>query len=109
MLHAEIIRTHAALRKEAFADAVGNYGPKILEELRAHAPAVSGAVLGGILAPEGYGAEGAAAGAAGGIIGKGVGKSWQGALIGPSAYAVYHHLTQPDSRQGQFHGQQQPY
>jgi hypothetical protein len=103
---AEIIRTHAALRKLAFADAVGTHGPKILEELRHHAPAVGGALLGGLLAPEGYGAEGAAAGAAGGIIGKATGKPWQGALIGPSAYAVYHHLTQPDEGPGGFHGQQ---
>lgn len=106
MTEAEIIRTHAALRKQAFEDAVGTHGPKILEELRHHAPAVGGALLGGLLAPNGYGAESAAAGAAGGIIGKAVNKPWQGALIAPSAYAVYHHLTQPDEGSGVFHGRQ---
>lgn len=108
MTHTELIRTYAAFRKEANENVVGAYGPKILEELRHHAPAVGGALLGGLLAPEGRGAEGATAGAAGGIIGKAVGKPWQGALIGPSAYAVYHHLTQPDEGQGGFHVQQ-PY
>lgn len=100
MTDAEIIRTHAALRKQAFADAVGVHGPAILREFREHAPAIGGALLGGILAPTG---QGAAAGAAGGIVGKAVGKPWHGALLGPSAYAVYHHLAAPDQGQEQYH------
>lgn len=109
MTYAELLRTHAALRKQAFADAAGGFGPNLIQELRHHAPAIGGALLGGILAPEGKGAEGAAAGAAGGIVGKAMGgnKGWNGALIAPSAYAVYHHLTQPDAQDGS--NGQQPY
>jgi len=101
---AELLRVHAALRKQAFADAVATHGPAILREFREHAPALGGAMLGGVIAPEGKGMEGALAGAAGGIIGKAVGKPATGALVGPVAYSLYHHLTQPDpGQEGQFH------
>lgn len=96
MTRTELLRTHAEFRKQAFMDAVNQHGPAILREFREHTPALAGATLGGVIAPEGKGMEGALAGAAGGIIGKAVGKPATGALVGPVAYSLYHHLTQPD-------------
>lgn len=104
MTDLELVRTHASLRKQALAEAVGNHGAAILREFREHAPALGGALLGGIVAPEGKGMEGALAGATGGIVGKAVGAPATGALIGPVAYSVYHHLTQPDPGQELQHG-----
>lgn len=111
---AELVRLHAGLKDEAFsslrkaasfsADALG-------QQLKLHGPALAGAGIGSVIAPQGKELESILSGALGGIVGNsmttpgGGTRGYTGAVMGPVAYSLYHHFTKDDQQpQGVPHG-----
>ncbi len=105
---AELVRLHAGLKGEAFDGLrkTAAFSPEAFgEQLRLHGPALAGAGIGSVIAPQGKDMESILAGAMGGIVGnsmttpEGGTRGYTGAVMGPVAYALYHHLTKDDQPQ----------
>ena len=97
---ADIIRMHADLKKEAFS---GIDPSRVLDQLRVHGPALTGAAVGGLIAPSGKELESAASGALGAIVGGASNNPWGGYIGGtlsPIGYSLYHHLTKEEQPHG---------
>lgn len=93
---ADIVRMHAELKKEAFN---GIDPARVLAQLRTHAPVLTGAAVGGLIAPPGKELESAASGALGAIVGGASNNPYGGYIggtVGPIGYSLYHHLTKEE-------------
>lgn len=109
---AELIRLHTELKEKAYADlhkSASFSADALGEQLRLHGPALAGAGIGSVIAPQGKELEAILSGAMGGIVGNsmtapgGGTRGYTGAVLGPVAYALYHHFTK-DDEQGVPHG-----